>query len=79
LAGSELGDDRMPVDVRILDHEIAPPGHEGRVELELSEHVIAGVIGIEDHHHAFCIRRQPRDFLAGLVRRRRPSRYVMRS
>ena len=47
--GPVLREHRMPVDVRVLDDEVAARGHEAAVQPQLVEDVVARMVGVEDH------------------------------
>src|SRR5438128_11097279 len=49
-AGPEPGGDVMAVEVSVLDGHVAARAHHRAVAIELLQHVVTLVAGIEDHH-----------------------------
>jgi hypothetical protein len=61
----------MPIDVRVLDDQVAAGGDKRGVEAELLAHVVARVIGVEDHQYRRGVSDEVGDLRRDLRFRRR--------
>src|SRR5829696_6353013 len=70
-AGPELWVHRMPVEIGVLDHEVAARGDKVRIGGYLLADVGISVVGVERDEHGCVVTDEPPDFVDGLRRGRR--------